>query len=47
LRSKNYYIFNKVYSKDEYAEELKKIASNTPEGLAKAKERFNQLPDIN
>jgi len=43
LRSKNFHIFNKAYSKEEYEKEVKLLGPNTFSGLNKAKERFNEL----
>jgi len=43
LRSKNYHIFNKAYSRQDYEKELGKIAPNTYGGLQRAKEKFNEL----
>jgi len=43
LRSKNFHIFNKSYTREEYIAEIKKLAPNTFDGLKKAKEKFAQL----
>ena len=43
LRSKNFHIFNKVYSREEYTKELERLAPNTSDGLQQAKQKFNEL----
>jgi hypothetical protein len=43
LRNKNFHIFNKGYSKEEYIEEIKKLKPNTLDGIKQAKKRFNEL----
>ncbi|MFA6189892.1 MAG: hypothetical protein WC711_00015 [Candidatus Staskawiczbacteria bacterium] len=43
LRNKNYYIFNKSYSREDYYKELDRISPNTIEGLQNAKAKFSEL----
>ena len=43
LRNKNFHIFNKAYTKEEYVEEIKRLQPNTFEGINRAKEKFREL----
>ena len=43
LRSKQYYIYNKPYSKEEYFKELEKINKGSYDEVNKIKERFNEF----
>jgi len=43
LRSKEYYIFNKPYSKEEYFEEIKKINTGSFAEVRKIKEKFEEF----
>ncbi len=43
LRNKNFHIFNKSYSREEYIKEIEKISPSTFEGILRAKEKFNEL----
>lgn len=43
LRGKQYYIFNKPYSKEEYAQKIKEFDTGTWSGLSKLKEEFNRI----
>ena len=43
LRSKNYYIFNKAYSRSAYLEKLKEFKLENRENLKKASEQFEEI----
>ncbi|KKP33301.1 MAG: hypothetical protein A2312_04810 [Candidatus Staskawiczbacteria bacterium RIFOXYB2_FULL_32_9] len=43
LRNKQFYIFNKPYSREDYQSELEKISPWTYSGFIQAKEKFNKL----
>ena len=45
LRNKQYYIFNKPYSKEEYELEIKKLKLSTTSGLRNIEAMFNELKD--
>ena len=43
LRNKQFYIFNKLYSREDYYVEVEKMAPHTYSGLTQAREKFSKL----